>query len=155
LYVRVFSPTLIFDKAIFEFGDDALSKPLEFDVSLNNKGDRKSESLTRVTLMFDKTVEVSLKSSRFWEEKKDTQNIKIFNYLKDDVVINPSTSRYIGKYELRIPPKQAEPLLFALFMIEGDFKRKTVLVYYDYLNEKYNVDHYKDVDRALEIWNNR
>ena len=58
MYVHVFSPTPILGKAIFEFGDDALSKPLELEVSLQNKGDKKSESLTKFALIFNKIVEV-------------------------------------------------------------------------------------------------
>lgn len=152
LYVSVSSPTPILHKAIFEFGDDVLSKPLEFNVSLLNKGDKKSESLAKFSLMFDKKVEVSLKSEGLWEENKESPNFKVFYYLKDDLAVNSDTSRLIGKYDLSIP-KQAKPLLFALFMIEGDFKRKTGLIYYDYLNEKYNVVHFTDPHRATEIWN--
>lgn len=152
LYVSVSSPTPTLHKAIFEFGDDVLSKPLEFNVSLLNKGDKKSESLTNFSLMFDKKVEVSLKSQGLWEENRESPNFKAFHYLKDDLTVNSDTSRLIGKYDLSIP-KQAKPLLFALFIIEGDFKRKIGLIYYDYLNEKYNVVHFTDPNRATEIWN--
>jgi hypothetical protein len=152
LYVNVDSPTAILGKAIFDFGDDTLSKPLEFDVFLQNKGTKKSESLTRFNLMFDKKVEVSLKSQDFWEVVLFS-NSKLFSYLKDDVTINPETSIKLGIYNLSIPPKQTEPLLIACFIIEGDFKRKGGLIYYDYMNEKYKVDHYKKVNKATEIWN--
>ncbi|MFH1615657.1 MAG: hypothetical protein ABIG61_11325 [Planctomycetota bacterium] len=152
LNVFVDSPTPILHKAIFEFGNDVLSKPLEFNVYLRNKGDKKSESLTKFHLIFDKKVEVSLKSQGLWEEYKGAPNFKVFNYLRDDLAINSDTSRLIGKYNLSIP-KQARPLLFALFMIEGDFKRKTGLIYYDYSDEKYNVVHYADPHRAEKIWN--
>ena len=152
LYVSVSSPTPILHKAIFEFGDDVLSKPLEFNVSLQNKGDRKSESLTKCMLMFHKKVEASLKLQGLWEEDKELSNFKVFHYLKEDLAVNSDTSRLIGKYDLSIP-KQAKPLLFALFTIEGDFKRKTGLIYYDYLNEKYDVVHFSDPSKATEIWN--
>ncbi|MBL7214330.1 MAG: hypothetical protein ISS71_01495 [Phycisphaerae bacterium] len=152
LYVSVFSPTPTLGKVIFEFGDNALSNPLEFDVSLQNKGDKKSESLTKFTLMFDRKVEVSLKSQGLWEEDKESQDFKTFHYLKEDLGINSDTSRRIGKFDLCIP-KQAKPLLFAMFIIEGDFKRKMGLIYYDYLNEKYNVVQYTDPHRATEVWN--
>ena len=152
LYVSVSSPTHILHKAIFEFGDNVLSKPLELNVYLLNKGNKKSESLTIFSLIFDKKVEVSLKSQGLWEVNKESSNFKVFHYLKDDLSVNSDTSRLIGKYDLSIP-KQAKPLLFALFMIEGDFKRKTGLIYYDYLNEKYNVVHFTDPNRATEIWN--
>ena len=152
LYVSVFSPTPILHKAIFEFGDDVLSKPLEFNVYLQNKGDKKSESLTKFMLMFDKKVEASLKSRGLWEENKELPNFKVFNYIKEDLTINPDTSKLIGKYNLSIP-KQTKPLLFALFMIEGDFKRKSGLLYYDYLNENYSVVHFTDPNKATEIWN--
>lgn len=152
LYVFADSPMSILHKVIFEFGEDVLSKPLEFNVYLQNKGDKKSESLTKFSLMFDKKVEVSLKSQGLWEENKALPNFKLFYYLKDDLVVNSDTSRFIGKYDLSIP-QQAKPLLFALFMIEGDFKRKTGLIYYNYLNKKYNVVHFTDPHRATEIWN--
>jgi hypothetical protein len=155
LYVNVFSPTPILGKAIFEFGNNVLSRQLDFEISLQNKGDRKSVSLTKFALMFNKTVEVSLKSHGLWEEKKDSPNFKTFIYLKDDVTVNSDTSRRIGIFALSIPPKQAEPLLVAFFVIEGDFERKVGLIYYDYLNEKYNVVHYTNPNRAIEIWNRR
>ena len=154
LYVQVFSPTPILGKAIFEFGDDALSKPLKFDVSLQNKGDKKTGSLTKFILIFDKKVEVSLKSQKLWKENEEVPNCKVFHYLEKDLVVNPDTSGLIGTYDLSIP-KQEKPLLIALFTIEGDFKRKEGLIYYDYSNEKYKVVHYKKANRATEIWNKR
>lgn len=152
LYVSVSSPMPILHKVIFEFGGDVLSKPLEFNVYLHNKGDKKSESLTKFMLIFDKKVETSLKSQGLWEENKESPNFKVFNYLQVDLTVNSDTSRLIGKFDLSIP-KQAKPLLFALFVVEGDFKRKTGLIYYNYLNEKYNVVHHTDPHKATEIWN--
>ena len=155
LYVNVTSPTPILNKAFFEFGDDVLSKPLEFDVSLQNKGNKKSSSLTHFFLIFNKKVDISLKSQGFWKEHNQSPNFKRFSYLKDDVTINPETSRQFGIYNLKIPPKQPEPILIALFTIEGDFKRKEGLIYYDYVNKKYKVVHYKKANKATEIWNNQ
>ena len=152
LYVSVFSPTPILHKTIFEFGDDALSKPLEFNVSLQNKGNKKSESLTKFHLMFTKTIEVSLKSQALWEEFKELANHKGYNLVEDSFDVNPDSSRLMGKFDLSIP-KQVEPLLLALFMIEGDFTRKAGLIYYDYSNEKYKLVHFTDPNRATEIWN--
>lgn len=153
LYINVSSPTPILGKAIFEFGDAALSTPLEFDVFLQNKGDKKSESLTQFTLMFHKKVDVLLKSHGVWKELHLFSNGKQFAYLNDNVSINSDTSRPFGIFNLSIPPKQPEPLLIALFTIEGDFKRKEGLIYYDYLNEKYKVVHFTKSNRATEIWN--
>jgi len=67
-------------KAIFEFGDDGLSKLLEFNVYLQNKGDKKSESLTLFMLMFNTKVEASLKSHGLWVEDKKEMNFKKFFY---------------------------------------------------------------------------
>ena len=153
MYVNVNSPTPILGKAIFDFGDGVLSKPLQFDVRLQNKGNKKSESLTGFYLMFHKKVDVSLKSQGFWKELNLSPNFKQFAYLKDDVTINPETSRPFEVFNLSIPPKKPEPLLIALFTIEGDFKRKEGLIYYDYLNEKYKVVHYKKANKATVIWN--
>jgi cell division protein FtsL len=155
LYVNVSSPTRILGKAFFEFGDDPLSKSLDFYVRLQNKGNKKSESLTLFFLTFDKKVDVSLKSQDFWNETGLFAHYKQFAYCNENITINPDTSKHTGTYALRIPPMQVEPLLLAIFTIEGDFKRKEGLIYYDYLNEKYNVVHYTNPNRAIEIWNRR
>ncbi len=152
LYVFVDSPTPILHKTIFEFGDDGLSKPLEFYVYLRNKGNKKSESLTQFTLIFDKKVEASLRSHDLWKENKKLLDFKMFNYIKENLTINPDTTRFVGAYDLSIP-KQKEQLLFAFFNIEGDFKRKTGLLYYDYSIEKYQIDHFADPCEAVKIWN--
>ena len=151
LYVSVQSPTPILRKAIFEFTDDVLSKPLEFNIHLQNRGDKRSDSLTRFTLIFRDKVEASLKPQRFWKYQQ-ASNYKVFHYINDNLTVNPDTARLIGRYNLSIP-KQTNRLLFALFLIEGDFERKSGLIYYDYSNERYNIIHFTNVHEAIRIWN--
>ena len=63
-----------------------------------------------------------------------------------------NTNKFIGNFSLSIP-KQNKRLLLAMFQIEGDFKRKSGFIYYDYTNQIYIVDHFTDLKDAVEIWN--
>lgn len=151
MYVSVGSPTPILHKAIFEFADSNLSEPLEFNVSVHNKGRKQSVSLTKLFLLFDKNIEVSLISHGLWQETPLSE-FKGFNYAKDEFVVNPDTNRLVGRFDLRIP-KQRERLLVAYFIIEGDFRMKSGLLYYDYVDQMYSVDHFTDPKKPEQIWN--
>ncbi|MBI2660152.1 hypothetical protein HYX07_03245 [Candidatus Woesearchaeota archaeon] len=147
--VSVFSPTPILGKTIFNFTNH-FSKPLEFDISLINKGNKKSESNVGIEIVFNRKVNISLKPNVNWKESSSGPYYAfIYN---NDLSINKGGGRDIGTFYLRIP-KQNDDLLIAIFILGGDFERKTGLVYYDYINEKYIVKHYTNHTESIQIWN--
>ncbi|MHC4269336.1 MAG: hypothetical protein ACYSTS_12815 [Planctomycetota bacterium] len=117
---------------------------------MNNKGEKKSESVTLLMLIFDKQIKVSLKSNRLWQEN-EIGGFQQFGYSKDDLIINKNTSRPLGVFTIAIP-KQMKRLLIANFHIEGDFKRKSGLIYYDFSEENYIIEYYGPTETA-NLWN--
>ncbi len=146
------SPTPILGKTVFKFDNEKLSNPLKLHVYLYNKGRKKSESLTKLMLMFDKQIKVFLESNRLWQENV-SGSFQRFNYVKDETVINKETSRNLGVFDIAIP-KQLKRLLIAVFIIEGDFNKKSGLVYYDFSKENYTIEYYGSTETA-NLWNER
>jgi hypothetical protein len=145
------SPTPALGKAIFKFDKSEWSLPLELNVGLHNSGDKKSESLSKLWVFFDKDVKVSLKKGSYWREET-TAGFKRFYYTNHNLVVSKKTNTFLGVLELRVP-KRSKKILIALFIIEGDFDRKSGLLYYDYINEKYSIEYHEEKE-TMDIWNN-
>jgi len=152
MYLSVDSPTPILGKTIFQFdNDDNYSKDLEFHVGLKNKGDKNSEVLNTVFIMFDKNVKVEMLSRAFWSQKS-LGSYKVCSYKKPDVAVAKDTLRNIGNFKISIP-RQSKRFLMATFHIEGDFEKRSGLIYYDYEKQEYIITHSINHEEVAAIWN--
>lgn len=152
VYLSVDSPTPILGKIIFRFEDNAkYSNNLEFHVELKNKGDKNSEALNNVFIMFDKSVKVEILSKAFWAEKS-LGSYKAYSYQKPDIVVIKDTLKHIGNFKISIP-RQSERLLLATFHIEGDFEKRSGLIYYDFEKQEYIINHSINHGEVIAIWN--
>lgn len=152
VFINIFSPTPILWKTIFEFDPiKNISYPLEFDISLENEGDKRSED-SNLNLIFNPKINVSLISKEKWSDNIGRGMPWAFNFDGTNFPINIKTSKNVGVFQLIIP-KQNEKIIIAFFILEGDFKRRTGFIYYDYKNEGYIVEEFS-VNKTIEIWNN-
>jgi hypothetical protein len=147
--IDIFSPTPIRNKVLFNF-KNGFSDPLEFDVSLHNIGNERSESAS-LFIAFSSEVDISLRNYENWREQQ-FGDVKAFTFEDRSLIINEQTNRGIGVFDISIPKKDEE-ILIAYFMIEGDFDRKFGLIYYDYANRRYVLKHYKEHLEPEQIWN--
>lgn len=87
IYASVDSPSPSLGKVVFKFdANSSYSNILEFNFGLQNKGNKNSESLNIVYLIFDKSVNVNIRANPFWSAKR-IGNYQSYTYLKNDVVL--------------------------------------------------------------------
>lgn len=152
IYLSVDSPTPILGKTIFRFENNKkYSNDLKFHIGLQNKGRKNSEYLNNVLIVFDKRVKVEIITKAFWAEKS-LGSYKAFSYQKPDVVVIKDTLKHIGAFKINIP-RQEERLLMASFHIEGDFEKRSGLIYYDYTQQQYIISHSINHEEIVSIWN--
>lgn len=155
LYIEVSSPEHILGKVSFVFTDTNMSKPSDFYIMFHNKGDKKSE-YAYFMIMFGPLVEVALYKNNNWQKGNLFSNkYKSFVYTSDKFSLPSKNRKAIGKFLLSIP-KGMNKILMASFVLSGDFHNKYGLIYYDYTEKKYIVDHFEDpldIEQAVEIWN--
>jgi hypothetical protein len=139
-------------QAIIQFNDDGYSKETLCDIFVNNKGNKRSESITTCTIAFSGKIKVHLHSGT-WSQNNEALPFSIWLYANKQFSINKNVSpQCIGTFSLSIPT-QSEDILAAICIIEGDFQKKVGLIYYSYKEHKYFVKHYSDVNEAFQLWN--
>jgi hypothetical protein len=153
LELTAFSPNREWNKVDFIFsGADPLSTPLELDLGLVNRG-RASSQGPAFSITFSPLAQATLRpGGANWGSQEIGPRYTAYSFQDRTLVLNPSTNRTLGIFDLRVP-KPTSDVLLAFFFVEGDFPRKEGLLYYSPSKREYVVRHFTEPNAGTRVWN--
>lgn len=149
--IYIDSPMQTFGVVDFDFKEGAYSEPKRVEVFLNNTGNKESRSV-KLNMMFSREIDVHLVTLKNWGQASSAKTYELFGFSNNNIIINPMSSEYIGDFIIKIPKRDNE-ILILFYILEGDFKKVSGFIYYDYENKKYRVEQSYDISKSTELWN--